>query len=298
MPSWQTNELMTEEQAKTIRDALTSGENLAVRVPIPITPKTDKVTRWSYLDVFFGPSDTKRTTPHFYRQGLRISEVHSDGVSGLRALVIINDPELASFLGAAEGVSHVDWSATTKKFAGKYAYGQNWLAFIKGAPHQILRRARSAEEDKDLDLAADYFSIPDDEDGPVVPPPVTPPVTPPGEIVPPPPPPPPKKPKLCRIEKLLPDGFSVTVIKEVPEGQVLTIGVAYDIPSGNPLKNWHPEDFRLDYMTVEIDGGDLVEKSNNKIKAKSEGDEALKVKVRGFDPNRDLFVEASLSEDN
>jgi hypothetical protein len=300
MPSWQTDVLMTEEQAKTIRDALTSGQNLAVRVPIPITPHADAVTRWSYLDVFFGPSETKRTKPHFYRQGLRISEIKSESVSGLRSLVIINDPELAAFLGAAEGVSHVDWSATTARFVGKYAYGQNWLAFVKGAPHQILRRARSAEEDEDLDLASDYFSIPDDEDGPVLPPPVTPPEPPEGcgPVVPPPPPPPPRRPRRYRIEPLGDGGFSVTATREVPKGAVLTIGVAYDIPGGNPIKNWQPADFRLDYMTVEIEGGDLVEKSDNKIQARSTGNEGLKVKVQGFDPQRDLFVEASLSEDN
>jgi hypothetical protein len=51
-------------------------------------------------------------------------------------------------------------------------------------------------------------------------------------------------------------------------------------------------------MTVEIEGGQLVEKSGNKIQARSTGNEGLKVKVQGFDPNRVLFVEASLSEDN
>ncbi len=51
-------------------------------------------------------------------------------------------------------------------------------------------------------------------------------------------------------------------------------------------------------MTVETDGGQLVEKSGNKIQVSSTGDETLKVKVQGFDPSRDLFVEASLSEDN
>jgi hypothetical protein len=298
MPSWRTDGLMTENQAKTIRDALATGESLAVRVPIPITPKTDEVTQWSYLDILFGHSETKETEPHFYRQGLRISEVKSKGVSGLRSLVIIDDRELAAFLGTAEGVSHVDWSATTKNFAGHYTYGSQWLSFIKGAPHQILRLARSAEEDEDRELAVDYFSVEDkqpepkkeddeetteDDEGKVEP--SSPPLL-------------PKKPKLCRIEKLLPDGFSVTCTRPVPEGQVVTIGVAYDIPRGNPLTNWQPEDFRLDYMTVEMDGGQLVEKSDNKIQVSSTGDETLKVKVRGFDSNRDLFVEASLSEDS
>ena len=113
----------------------------------------------------------------------------------------------------------------------------------------------------------------------------------------PPPPPPPRKPRLYRIEPLRDGGFSVTSTREPPEGAVLTIGVAYDT-AGNPIKQWSPEDFRLDKMTVEIVGGDLVEQSGNKIQARSTGNEALKVKVQGFDPSRDLFVEASLSEDN
>ncbi len=103
---------------------------------------------------------------------------------------------------------------------------------------------------------------------------------------------------LYRIEPLGDGGFSVTATREVPEGAVLTISVAYHIDGGNPIKNWQPADFRLDYMTVEIEGGQLVEKSDNKIQARSTGNEGLKVKVQGFDPNRDLFVAASLSEDN
>jgi hypothetical protein len=103
---------------------------------------------------------------------------------------------------------------------------------------------------------------------------------------------------LYRTEPLGNGGFSVTATREVPEGAVLTISVAYDTDGGNPIKNWQPADFRLDYMTVEIEGGQLVEKSGNKIQARSTGNEGLKVKVQGFDPNRDLFVAASLSEDN
>jgi len=103
---------------------------------------------------------------------------------------------------------------------------------------------------------------------------------------------------LYPIEPLGDGGFSVTATREVPEGAVLTISVAYYIDGGNPIKHWQPADFRLDYMTVEIEGGQLVEKSGNKIQARSTGNEGLKVKVQGFDPNRDLFVAASLSEDN
>jgi hypothetical protein len=103
---------------------------------------------------------------------------------------------------------------------------------------------------------------------------------------------------LYRTEPLGNGGFSVTATREVPEGAVLTISVAYDTDGGNPIKNWQPADFRLDYMTVEIEGGQLVEKSGNKIQARSTGNEGLKVEVQGFDPNRDLFVAASLSEDN
>ena len=103
---------------------------------------------------------------------------------------------------------------------------------------------------------------------------------------------------LYRIEPLGDGGFSVTATREVPEGAVLTISVAYDTDGGNPIKNWQPADFRLDYMTVEIEGGQLVEKSDNKIQARSTGNEGLKVKVQGFDPNCELLIEASLSEDN
>ena len=100
------------------------------------------------------------------------------------------------------------------------------------------------------------------------------------------------------IAPLVGGGFSVTVNSEVPEGTVLTIDVAYDIPNGNPLKNWAPQDFRLDYMTVEVEGCNLTERSGNRITVASTGESLFKVSVRGFGSNRDLFVDALLSEDS
>ena len=297
-PSWHTDGLMTEEQAKIIRDELAGGRSLAVRVPIPVTEKPDDVTRWSYLDVFFGSSEKKANKPHFYRQGLRISEIPSDTVSGLHALVIIDDEELAGFFGAAEGVSHVNVSAETKSFKGKYAYGANWLKFIKDAPAQILRLARSSEEDEDAGLAEEYFHIPEvepepeKEDEPETDPDDT------GDIEDPVIPPIKRRVRPYTITPLAGGGFSVTVNSEVPEGTVLTIDVAYDIPNGNPLKNWAPQDFRLDYMTVEVEGCNLTERSGNRITVASTGESLFKVSVRGFGSNRDLFVDVLLSEDS
>ena len=66
-PNWnQETSLLTEDQAKTIRDGISEG-NLKVRVPIPIRPTNSKKTEWSYFDIYFAIADS-RVDPHLSRR--------------------------------------------------------------------------------------------------------------------------------------------------------------------------------------------------------------------------------------
>jgi len=286
-PDWNQEDppLLTADQARKIREGI-SEKNLIVRVPIPIQLSNSRKPKWSYFDIYFAHTDTK-VDPHFYRGGLRINNVKSQSPSDVRALVIIEDPVLASFLGDAEGPAHKDWDASTKRFTGKYKQGRNWIAFIKRSPSNIFRLARSALLEEDQDLAIDYFYIQDDsDDGPGVPNPL------PGG----------GKPKPPVVQKLPKStyiftkkkkggkaGFEVKVDSSRVKKKIdMTITVAYDV-KGNAFSKYRTLDFDLSkFKDIHIEGGTLGPLQSNQISCTIEDPKTFKLSVFGFDPKRDL----------
>ena len=289
-PNWDQEDppLLTEDQAKTIRDGISEG-NLKVRVPIPIRPTNSKKTEWSYFDIYFAIADS-RVDPHFYRGGLRINKVSSQSPSDVRALVIIEDPPLASFLGDAEGPAHKDWDASTKRFKGRYRNGRNWIAFIKRSPAEVFRLARSALLEEDKDLAIDYFYVDEnDSDDRIITS---------------------KKSKrggkttrkdvpelndsayiFSKKEKGAKSGFEVKVDSNRVKKKIdMTITVAYDVNSkANAFSKYTPLDFDLaQFEDVQIEGGTLGPAQNNKLSCTIEDPKTFRLRVFGFDPKRDL----------
>jgi len=291
-PSWNAEGLMDEEAATRIREDLAAGQNVCVRVPVHVDEKSGGLDEWSFMDVLFAPIEGTKEAAAFYREGLRISEAGGSKITGIRSIVVVDDPPLAQMLGDAEGPAHVNWSPSTRRFKDKYADGKRWIGFVKQAPQEILRLARSAQEDEDRDLAKDYFS---DHDRPPPPPPPDPE----GEKEkegdgddppPPPPPPPPPNVRESRVEEIE-GGFTASVGEAVRSGSELRLKVAYDVRKGSALKKWRPWDFRLENMEISCEGGLLVEADGQLMRVRVDEPERFKVRVRGFDTNRDLYVD-------
>ena len=305
-PSWLLNYemLMGEERSEAIRGCIDGNEMLAVRVPVHIEKKRNSEKIWSHIDVLFFSSDHGTSQlPHYYRDGLRISEV-SPSPKTVRSVVLINDAPVTEMLGDAEGVAHINWSANTERFRGKYANGQNWISFIKNAPKEIIRLAQSGDRDEDETALQDAFNIPK------------------------PPTPKPKQQRKCkahgnplpcsecknedevckphgnpkpcpecikanekewRVTELDEGGFTIVSNKKMEKGVV--VRVAYDDSSGDPLKNWKVYDFSYeDLPAVVVTEGGLIEKSGNSLTLQPDGNGNLKMSSAGFDPKRDLFV--------
>ena len=77
----------------------------------------------------------------------------------------------------------------------------------------------------------------------------------------------------------------------VPPNARLRVSVAYDLPSGNPLKKWSPFDFDLGKTTVELrgDGVEVKRLAGNVIRL-TVLDEKFAFGADGFDLHRDLFI--------
>lgn len=298
-PSWTGSGLMSEEAATEISRGLAEDGRVAVRVPVRVQETAGDSDSWSFFDIFYDAVDGPGSTPEFYREGLRISEAGKNNRTspGVRAIVVIEDLPLAEMLGDAEGPAHVDWSPSTRRFKGKYSDGKRWIGFVKNAPREVLRLARSAEDDENRDLAADFFNV--DQPKPPERPPDKPPDDPPGGEDdtgddPPTDPPEIDGRKEIRIDELA-EGFSVTVLDGFKAKSELQIRVAYDVARGDPLKKWEKFDFEFKNLRLDVVAGEITKVSGNELTVLVDDPGDFHLKVRGFDRERDLVVKADIS---
>lgn len=290
-PRW-SPELIAESDRVRIRTALANGERVSVRVPVEVHRRQlggSDARQWSYMDVVLAGESGFSGRPRFVREGLFVPEVNSPTLSSVRALVTIDDEELARMVGDAEGPAHTNWTAQTDKFSGNYGYGQQWLTFIKRAPAEILRIARGEDEEADPTLMASFFPMPSDT-GPSVPegPEDEPGPDGPDDLV----DPPPGRPQTLRV-RTISGGFSVH-LTEHGQGKVgqIRIATAYDRRRGNAFKRWRPEDFELadSSFDIEIEGGSVRNRTGNELVVSVDDDDTFSLHVRGFDENRDVRV--------
>jgi len=295
-PRWSAD-MLAEKDRDRIREALDSGQRVAVRVPVSVE-LTDGSSpeEWSYFDVVLSPESGHSESPHFVREGLIVPEVNSARLSNIRCLVTIDDEALARMVGDAEGPAHTNWSPRTQKFTGKYRYGMNWLALIKRAPAEILKIVRQEDEEEDPRVLARFFPMPTPEPTPNEPGEPKPKPGP-GPTPPPAPPPPPSNPRAYRIGRI-DGGFSVHLTEKGLGTRRLRIRAAYDRRRGNAFKNWSPEDFTFSAppIELEIEGGRVLKKNTNELTVEVEDPDSFSLSAWGFDANRDLRVDVTREE--
>jgi len=293
--SWK--DRIDDETATAIRERLESALMVSVRVPISIERRgRGSRAEWSFVDLLLCPDPDRSVPPTFYREGIRISEVKSDKIPGVRAIVLADDKVVAGFLGAAEGPAHTDWKNNRDRFSGAYRNGRNILAFIKGLPSGLVNRVRSGHDDTDLAVALDYWSLPIDRE-------------PQGRDRQPtgadpeehkkvmPPDPPDEKPvRKVRLGTLI-GGFTIAPGDGLEVGERVSATIAYDTLSGDPLRKWISADFDVssDSISVKQSGATLVERSNNHLEFDVTDVDTFSIAVAGFDRNRDIFVRVGVT---
>jgi hypothetical protein len=296
-PRWEPD-LIAEADRERIRQALETGQRVAVRVPVNVEPTDgNNPGEWSYFDVVFSPESGHSETPHFVREGLIVPEVSSGRLSNFRCLVTIEDGPLARMVGDAEGPAHTNWSPRTQKFTGKYRYGMNWLALIKRAPAEILKVVRQEDEEDDRRVLARFFPMPSPEPAPDEPGEPEPDPGP-GPTPDRPPPPPPAKPAAYRIGQI-DGGFSVHLTAAGSDTHQVSVRAAYDRRRGNAFNNWRPEDFTFSDppIDVKVEGGYVLAAVRNELRVTVEDAGNFSLRARGFDTNRDLRVDVDVTRE-
>lgn len=286
---WQREGISAEtigpETTERLREHYKAGKLLSVRAPMQVMSRGDSAAT-TYIDLFL-----KNATPGERVQTLVVrgsitvpTEGKKINLPDSHAALVATDELISKLLGDAENPAHTQWNERAEKLRLGWEGGASALRRVRGAlPELYALVAERVERDDPLALL-EFFSIPkSDRTG------ATRPVTGrPDEL-------PPAMPKPFRIEKRV-GGFAILPDAGAQSDQFpmqLQIRCAYDVLSGNPYKRYSEYDFSFYRHPLQIDkvNADCWPTQGNEMDVIARGPE-FKIEVSGFDPNRDLIVEA------
>jgi hypothetical protein len=292
-PKWD-DSVLDPGELTSLRELFATGERLAFRVPIQVKRKKGRAAANSWFDVFLEHDENLRKSEHhFIRRGITIPDVRTNGDKGARALIVIDDQALSTFLGDAENPAHSDWSERADKIRTMYDLGASTLRFVKNSAPFLATLLARPPEGRVRDFLADLFSIemPDEaqRDGVL------------------------RRIPIRAVAGIAGDGVSSGT--PAPGGSGLTIAkiaggftikasdaslvgrpmraeVAYRVRTGNPFRKHSPFDFDLlseRGITVQTDGVKLRTTSVNGFEL-TPAAAKFQLSMKGFDPRRDLMV--------
>jgi hypothetical protein len=277
-----------EEVVEVLSPKLLACERFSVRVSMHVLLR-DSDPQTTHFDVICEATNDDTTTVMFIRDGLIIPDVRpTRRTRGVRAIVVVEDDALAGFLRDAETPAHTEWTTSTSNFRAKYKFGAGGIDFVKAAVPELIAALRSVDTRPDESIAIKHFYIEREgcksgrtrrkKQNVKVPP----------------------RPKRFRINRLE-GGFSLRPPLDAGEAGVtktfvpfaVSIRAAYDVRSGSALNAWSPFDFDIAKRPIVVEhSGVDVRRLEGKQAVVIVHEPDFHVSVRGFDRNRDLFVEA------
>ncbi|MCG3770607.1 MAG: hypothetical protein JW384_01757 [Nitrosomonadaceae bacterium] len=200
-------------------------------------------------------------------------------------ILVATDLSIVSFLGDAENPAHTRWNGTAEKLAKNWQAGSARLREIRNSLGQLHQALAQAVEFREADALKDFFFVKDAGITPGRKPPT------PRDPV----PPIARTPKNFTIEPNQ-GGFTAKSGSGLtPEKLPLHIKVtaAYDVFRGNPFVHFDPFDFNFNEneLKIECQGAIWTPVSANELLIEV-SDVNFRVKVSGFDQNRDVMVRA------
>lgn len=295
-PSWN-DSILPEPVRAFVRENVRNHQPFGLRVPLMVRPRArGKPQRPSYFDVLMVRDDRESSgRPIFIREGIIVSDVRGHRSRGVRSIVVIDRGALATMLGDSENPAHTQWQRDGSKFKDMYYYGGAYIRFVADSVAEIVRISTQADDQEDLSLLSDIFSIPseegeegleEDDDSS-------------------------KKGDKKKIEK--PDfpkdsrprfavspvegGFTIGAASVLPPlPATVRVRVAYDVRRGNAFGKYNSADFKLERMDVKTSGAVISAHSENEMIVEVR-EESFGITVKGFDPNRDLRVSVVLLGD-
>jgi hypothetical protein len=291
------------ETLDIVRRKYLAEEIVAVRVQAVLPRKSGSAETGELVAFLQRTGTSDRYESYYVREGMTITKLNTKrSVRGVRGMVVVEPGALASLLGDTEGPAHTTWDTSNDERPNRvWKTWKGRVTFFSNILDSLDEFLTPKSNDPDFDLLSDFFSIdqtlspqlsrrlkkpgePDDK------PPFS---------------PPPPTPRWYRLNGR-PGGFTIADSGAPPTevGNVLRVSVAYDLPSGNPLKTWSKFDF--DFK----DKNSHLQFTGNGVNVKARAGNIMEIEVikpdfqvtaTGFDINRDLFVridETNVDEEN
>lgn len=291
-PHWDES-LFSGEALETMAEKLDEGEPVIAKIPVYVCRKGCLPVENFFYIALCRDRNLDRPKDVYVRQGITISGVKSLHEAGVRALVIAQDGELATFLGDSENPAHTEWQSRSRKFKGKYNRGRSTLDFVKDAPHQFMRILNKRSEAIDDTALRHIFPDKSGAGRPTANEPIKPDPNPTRT----------RKPRLDieRRKKAFSmsqtsSGFTVNLTDDGANDLPLCLSLrcAYDTARHNPFKRWSSADFDFaEHDSLEMTGGEWLEKHDNRLKVTAT-DADFSLRAHDFDADRDLIVDVRL----
>ena len=239
---------------------------------------------------------------YYVRGTLSISEMNYLGQIRARSLLVVDENEpLAAMLRDSEPPAHTLWRPQTHRATEHWSAAPRRITAVRYAPRTLLRTMDSPTEGIQKDAFADifFFERPDNQSGgrssngrrvsgPVIDHPPT--------------------HRDFDIQNTQSGtGFRVRIAAGAPNPPAHTrLRVAYEVPRGNPLNQYSPNDFRLHgagALNVNMQGCQSIIQSNgdertgNELLLQIDDPLQFTVTVQGFDSNRDVYVRVEKMDD-
>ena len=314
-PTW-VDSVLPEEKRQQIKADLMVGKAVRVTARVTVrrkgTEEGDPERRTtSIFDCYLLRNAVDTVPPRFLREDLLISGIRSKPIPGCTSLVRIEKGHLATMLGDAENPAHTEWTAKSDNFKNRYVYGPAMLSFVIAFPSDLHKTVTTEPARVDRSLLLDLFhdSGPElrREDGDTVTPPL-------GDddpngggedpgsgadgggVTPPPDVPTLSVPSMPYRVLDADDGFTiVSTACPFPQETLLRLRCAYVTTVGSALKKYNRVDFDFSKskLSVDLDGAQLAKADGNELLLRIVNP-TFKVRVAGFDRNRDLEVHDKL----
>lgn len=273
----------------TLRHEFSAGGLVSLRVSIRLF-RMELDDCEGYLDVHLQrQADGHRCDSYYVRDGMTITKLNSRAaLRGVDSLVLVDSGPLSSLLGDSEGPAHEDWDTSEDRPDRTWRNWKGRVKFVRRIVDAVVELLNPPSDKPDFNLLSDYFSIEeikgpqrkvlpsnngkkDAKLNPIV-----------------------GKPQWFRVTARS-GGFTVSPTRAlpVPLGIVLQVSIAYDLPSGDPLRAWSPFDFQLapTNSSIRLRGRNvLAEIVKGNIVEMTIEEPEFSFTAEGFDVHRDLYV--------
>jgi hypothetical protein len=279
-----------EETLHQLRREFAAGELIAVKTRVWL-PKNRETGQEGQIGVYLKRTKDGGTCDSYYvREGMTITKITSSASRrGIQSLVLVEPGPMAELLGDTEGPSHEDWLTSAERPDRTWKQWKGRVKFARRIVDNLVELLTPPATEPDFDLLSNFFAVDQFASPQRRPKPGTEvKARPTFENI-------QSKPKWYYVQSRG-GGFLVARNKEVemPQGAQLQVAAAYDLPSGDPLRNWSPLDFEFT-----LNGRKGIQPHGQGLKPERvEGNTMLlsitepdfKLLVEGFDQYRDVFV--------